>query len=360
MKFEAAALVERAERALESCEPQLAVKFLERALQQVDDHKKSLGKGHTSGASANADKSAEPAEEARIWQLLGWSHMETVNGQSAGDAMFSATSAAEVDPAQAMQSARHAFQKSIELAPGDNHEKYLYLGQLTLARNRLIQAIPIGPQADLAQAYRNKLGSALCSMTEIYMTDCCDEPEAESKCEEYMQHALEQNPSNPEVHQTLASVRLSQSRPEDASKSLQTSMDLWYREPGQGNADGDGDADMDGMDADADAPLVVDPNWPVYPVRIALSKLLMEVALHERALAVLQTCQAENDEDPEMWYLFGWCYLQLAQVPGDDNADYMDDAKECFESVLNIEKKEPGSADPEILQHIQQLLTQAQ
>ncbi len=58
------------------------------------------------------------------------------------------------------------------------------------------------------------------------------EPEAESKCEEYLSQAQQVDPENPEVYQLLASVRLSQQRNEEASsqdlvKIYPPGMKIW-------------------------------------------------------------------------------------------------------------------------------------
>eukprot|EP00842_Homolaphlyctis_polyrhiza_P003365 jgi/Hompol1/4029/HPOL_003441-RA len=326
MQYTPQQLVEQSERAMEACQPNLAVRFLERALEVAAQQ------GNTTAHTV-----------ANIYQLLGVAHMEIMNLENPD------SSADAVDVPAALQAAKDALYKAVELAPHENYSKYFCLGQLTIAREAIafyetgvqlllaeIQTLEAGGNSSHEQLaiMKHRLGGALCAMTEIYMTDLCDEPEAESKCEEYMQSALEHDATNPEVHQTLASVRLSQSRPEDARKCLEHSMDLWYREP------------------EEDEPIVTDPNWPAYPARIALSKFLMESQLYERALAVLQTCQVENDEDPEMWYLFGWGYYQLAS----DNPEMMEDAQECFDTVNKLEAKYRGSVDPAILQHISELV----
>ncbi|KAL5634392.1 hypothetical protein ACGC1H_002451 [Rhizoctonia solani] len=58
-------------------------------------------------------------------------------------------------------------------------------------------------------------------MIEIWMSDSCMEPEAESQCDSLLALAHSANTGNVEVLQAKASVRLSQSRPED---------EAWYLE----------------------------------------------------------------------------------------------------------------------------------
>jgi thioredoxin-like negative regulator of GroEL len=47
------------------------------------------------------------------------------------------------------------------------------------------------------------------------------EPDAEKTCEELLTSALQTDPGNPEALQALASVRMSQQRPEDAKQCLE-------------------------------------------------------------------------------------------------------------------------------------------
>jgi len=47
------------------------------------------------------------------------------------------------------------------------------------------------------------------------------EPEAEKTCEDLLTSALQIDPGNPEALQALASVRLSQQRPDDAKRCLE-------------------------------------------------------------------------------------------------------------------------------------------
>jgi len=53
------------------------------------------------------------------------------------------------------------------------------------------------------------------------------EPEAEKTCEDLLLAALQIDPGNPEALQTLASVRMSQQRTEDATQCLEQSWAAW-------------------------------------------------------------------------------------------------------------------------------------
>ena len=56
---------------------------------------------------------------------------------------------------------------------------------------------------------------------------CSFEPEAEKTCEDLLNLALQTDPENSEALQTLASVRMSQQRPDDAKQVLERAWSVW-------------------------------------------------------------------------------------------------------------------------------------
>ena len=156
---------------------------------------------------------------------------------------------------------------------------------------------------------RRKLASALCSIIEVYMTDLSWSPDAESICENHITEALMIAPSLPEPLQTLASIRISQSRLDEARRALQDSMTLWKNAfDDDGDEDEDEDEDEDGQTtkdfstADESKAAIV----PDFPTRISLARLLMEVGLAEDAVEVVERLVGEDDHSVEAWYLGGW------------------------------------------------------
>jgi hypothetical protein len=53
------------------------------------------------------------------------------------------------------------------------------------------------------------------------------EPNAEKTCEDLLSLALQTDPGNPEALQALASVRMSQQRPDDAKECLEKAWLAW-------------------------------------------------------------------------------------------------------------------------------------
>ncbi|KAK6906066.1 hypothetical protein I203_100048 [Kwoniella mangroviensis CBS 8507] len=132
--------------------------------------------------------------------------------------------------------------------------------------------------------------TALVAMIEIWMSDLCFEEAAEKNCDSLIQRALSISPNNPEVKLSLASIRMSQSRFDDAKKVvISLYNDLEGREP-------------------------FDPILPALPVRLALSRLLLEHSLHLEALDILSTVREEDSLNIEGAYLEGWALYLRAEA----------------------------------------------
>ncbi|KAF2272578.1 TPR-like protein [Westerdykella ornata] len=209
------------------------------------------------------------------------------------------------------ESAREAFSAAIALdgdGINDGAEKFLWLAQLNeeggaesvrwfekgievLKRETgELENKPKRPEVE-EEIYekKQKIAKALCGIAEVYMTDLSWEEDAEARCEAAVTEALLVAPNSPEPLQTLASIRLSQERVEDARAALSRSMSLWK------------DLDVD------------DPTVPDFPTRISLSRLLMEAKMEDEAIEVLERLIGENDSSVEAWYLGGWCLFLLAE-----------------------------------------------
>jgi len=181
-------------------------------------------------------------------------------------------------------------------------EKFLWLAQLSAqggtdsvqwyqrgaARLRLqIQALQEtkGRTAGMeleAEERRRKLAVALCGVVEVYMTDLSWEADAEAKCETLVTEATMVAPAYPEPLQTLANVRISQQRMEEARSALKRSIELW-------------------VNLEPENEIV-----PDFPSRVSLARLLMEADMDTEAIEVLERLVGEDDGSVEVWYLGGW------------------------------------------------------
>lgn len=134
---------------------------------------------------------------------------------------------------------------------------------------------------------RRKHAMCLCAVAEIYMTDLSWEADAEQRCEALVTEATMTAPDSAESWQTLANVRISQARLEDARAALTRSMEIWRGLP------------------------TADPSVPDFPSRVSLARLLMEVEMEQEALEVLERLIGEDDHSVEVWYLGGWSLYVL-------------------------------------------------
>ncbi|KAJ2786218.1 hypothetical protein H4R18_000065 [Coemansia javaensis] len=235
--------------------------------------------------------------------------------------------------------------RCVEISPERGFEKYMYLGQFTveLESVRYYQLGVDALQRDLAEApadsaqaaaLRRKMAEAYVAMTEIYLTDCCFEADAEKRCEELLERGAQADPGCPEVYQTMASVRLSQDRPDEARECLARSMALW--------------ADRDQGDA---------AQIPSYESRVALVRLLLELDDKEQALGLLERLQKEDDESVDLWYLYGWTYhlqSEEAQQAPEDKVQLLASARECFRQTIRLAGLQ-GREDDAMIEHAREL-----
>lgn len=158
-----------------------------------------------------------------------------------------------------------------------------------------------GKQSDeqtiLLDELRKKLAMTLCSVAEVYMTDLSWEDDAEQRCESLTTEATMVAPDFAETWQTLANVRISQSRFDDAKAALNRSLELWKDLPPE------------------------DPAVPDFPSRVGLSRLLMEVEMEQEAIEVLERLVGEDDQSVEVWYLGGWSLYVMGEKQRENKAE---------------------------------------
>lgn len=220
-----------------------------------------------------------------------------------------------------VESAKTYFENAVTLDPqgqvpetmGGGAEKFLWLAQLceeggkqsvewfergAKALQTEIAALENGSMSNLDEESllmmrvekKRKLANALCGIVEVYMTDLSWEEDAETRCENLITEALTvEDETSPEVLQTLASVRLSQERKEDAQAALTRSIETWN--------------DLEPED----------PAVPDFATRISLSRLLMEAEMEDSAMTVLNRLVQEDDQSVEAWYLGGWCQHLISE-----------------------------------------------
>ncbi|KIY71487.1 TPR-like protein [Cylindrobasidium torrendii FP15055 ss-10] len=260
-----------------------------------------------------------------------------------------------------LDSAKQTF-LSIASGPNPPPSAHLYLAQLSdddprqalqhyqAAIDILITQLKgkVKAQADTAEnaedEVRENIVRAYVGSVEIWMDpayDLCFEEDADVNCERLLEQALQISPGNSEALQSLANVRLSQQRPDDARKCLEESWISWK------------DLDID------------DLRVPPIPTRLSLVRLFLELELYSPALLVLQGILSTDDQEVEAWYLEGWCCFLMAEKAKetgekiDDLAweELASDARSHLEKCqrLHVQEEHP---DVPLLDHARELIKQ--
>ncbi len=131
--------------------------------------------------------------------------------------------------------------------------------------------------------------------------------QAEQNAEQYGLLALENNPESPVALALLASIRLSQTRNDEAITLLKQSLSKWY-----GNS-------------------TVKP--PSYEDRLHLVRLLIEVEMYDKALEVLETLEREDEDNVELWYYYTVAYYSGSNDSWEEN---WKNARECADICLKL------------------------
>ncbi len=205
---------------------------------------------------------------------------------------------------------------------------------------------------------KRQLCAAYCSIGELYLTDLCEEPDAENSCEAALKAAVEVDaaaqiesgpfeseigPSQPDALQTMANLRLSQSR---VAEALDCIMETYNRMKvgceAMSGLVGLATDDKEGVqEAKARELLEIDAasTLPEYGFRLQTAKIMLECTslvddgnnhnkerCSESAIQVLGSLLAENDEVIEVWYLLGCAFMSCSPPNPDSARHYWENA----------------------------------
>ncbi|ADV23071.1 hypothetical protein I305_03681 [Cryptococcus gattii E566] len=269
---DAASLIDKAHTLLAQSNFELAIKFLERALEVEPTHaeaKELLGIAELEGGDA------ERGREYLI-QLLPPHVPEAPTHPS--PYLYLAQSAENPQEALGYYTTAAAMLEKIIKVDEAN------------ARGKGKQALGVEEAEDDVAEERKMAVNALLAMIEIWMSDLCMEESAEGNCDALISRALSILPNDPEARLSLASIRMSQSRFDEA-KAIAMGLynDFEGREP-------------------------FDPILPPLPARLALARLLLEHHEHLAALDIVSTVREEDTLNVEGAYLEGWALYLRAEA----------------------------------------------
>lgn len=241
--------------------------------------------------------------------------------------------------------------RSVQLAPNDNPEKYLNLGQLSsgkraaeyyqrgiallmercqpssvnvtpesiteaLSANNHWMNAPVEEMCDEAAQLRRQIASALCSVAELYQTDLCEDPEAEQICNQVLSQAIVICPYSPESFFALANLRFLQEDDEATSAALDQALRLIRRHiflvkssalmsvmSSATSSSAEMDDGMDGLDELGDRLVESHALWPDYELRVSCGKLLLELGRNDDAARLFSELVDEDDGFVESLHL---------------------------------------------------------
>lgn len=191
------------------------------------------------------------------------------------------------------------------------------------------------------------------------------EENAESECERFVSEALKYDPENPEVHQTMASLRISQNRKDDALRSLTHGHQLWAHIGMRHSIIPSFHTSLTLCSLSlsrlhsrcSNSPsyhhiirtVEEDEAKPEYEFRTNTAKLFLELGQHETARQILEVLVEEHDAIAEVWYL-----LHLALMPTD-----VELAVEAITQAKELIDEELENADHPELNELQERINTA-
>eukprot|EP00088_Acartia_fossae_P016031 TRINITY_DN18933_c0_g1_i1.p1 TRINITY_DN18933_c0_g1~~TRINITY_DN18933_c0_g1_i1.p1 ORF type:complete len:364 (-),score=90.15 TRINITY_DN18933_c0_g1_i1:36-1127(-) len=247
-----------------------------------------------------------------------------------------------------VESAQHCLGRAIHLEPHTGHSKYLSLAQIMSgceSRDLYRKGIEIikaklsstGVAENMAELSRD-LSNAYVSIAEIYMSDLCDESEAQEQSKKCIELSIESDPTNPESLQAKANYALVTGNLEEAKESIDKSLALWLPQQLKFLENGYGDE-----------------THLSYTFRLSTAKLLLDLEEWDTATKVLESLTEEDDEVVASWYLLGWLnYLRSRTEP-----DYCGNSKFYLEKAVAVNQANPTD-DQAMVEHIKELLSELQ
>ena len=188
-----------------------------------------------------------------------------------------------------------------------------------------------------------KVSTACCSAAELFMTDLCDEEDAEVRCQEWLDRAASASPQNPEYFRVLADLRMCQQRPEEARTAVLEAVRWWNAEL---------EAVMNPVEPADGCELLVE--LPSYESRIAGAKILIEVEELRTATSLLEQLLREDDAVLMTWYLL--CFALKSLSTGD--AEAAEAFKDAIYGSLRVARREGLFSDPATLQTDDEILAE--
>lgn len=221
------------------------------------------------------------------------------------------------------EEAHKAFQKSIDLSPDTNESNYLYIGQQCYgihAKSAFEKGIALMvKKLDAIKSSSNsqkeisrlnlEISNVYVSIAELFMTDLCEEQDAQTQCEHYLNLSIKYDQNNIESYATFGQFRHCQQRDQDAIKYFAISLQKLF-----GGADDDHNETKDNedntnkieskLDIFNEESLTIDSFMKIV-------KLGIELEQYQPCIRVLKSLVNANEEIGECWALGAFCHYKV-------------------------------------------------
>ncbi|VDD77864.1 unnamed protein product [Mesocestoides corti] len=268
----------------------------------------------------------------------------------------------EFDSKQALKFYRSALSKLEKLHPTDEIEAAENLNLalealqasalILLEQGRVDEAKESAPDVSddtksvLTKGHLQRaLSNAYCAIAELYMTDLCDEPEAESNCRQAVQNATEADGKNPQAWLSTANFLTvkaeneasslppsntstilisvvmisSKLRIPGAKDALEKCLALYWPKVERAIADLQSREDRELLGEESNGEVALDTSEEnveeantldleeisgiPFEAHVQMARMMMELDMNEWAAEVLEALLEEDDEYPEIFYL---------------------------------------------------------
>ncbi|KAI6122259.1 hypothetical protein EDD16DRAFT_1782702 [Pisolithus croceorrhizus] len=319
-----ASLVAKARDLIIQCDYPLARKFIERILSRED---------------------GTPAEKNQAREMMGVVLLELAEVDAAKEMFVSLVPPHPDAPSPPPPSAYLHLAQLSDDDPRAALSHYQTAIDLLHAQLKGKSPVVSNTDDDDAEETKSNIVRAYLGMIEIWMDpahDLCFDPAASPTCDALLSRALEIDPQNLETLQTLASVRLSQEKPEEALQALRT-----FSLP-----------DHTSTDLQTHKSILL--NALPIPVRIARAKLLLECSAYSDALSLLEGVLATDDANVEGERRKEGD-MTVVQDLGEDGEqlewqDMARDSRDCLETCRMLYSLH-GFSDEPLMEHVQELIT---
>uniref|UniRef100_A0A5K3FVZ4 TPR_REGION domain-containing protein n=1 Tax=Mesocestoides corti TaxID=53468 RepID=A0A5K3FVZ4_MESCO len=242
----------------------------------------------------------------------------------------------EFDSKQALKFYRSALSKLEKLHPTDEIEAAENLNLalealqasalILLEQGRVDEAKESAPDVSddtksvLTKGHLQRaLSNAYCAIAELYMTDLCDEPEAESNCRQAVQNATEADGKNPQAWLSTANFLTVKAENEGAKDALEKCLALYWPKVERAIADLQSREDRELLGEESNGEVALDTSEEnveeantldleeisgiPFEAHVQMARMMMELDMNEWAAEVLEALLEEDDEYPEIFYL---------------------------------------------------------